>query len=224
MSSSIHQWLEPKILAGIAATSLAFWVFIELAENVVDGDAHLYDTKIMLAVHAYDPTNLVWLNELFRDITGLGGVGVLGLLIVASSLFLVVSNKRRTALFVMLATVSGAVLSTLLKIGFDRPRPDLIPHLTHAYSTSFPSGHAMVSAVVYMTLGALLAREVSGLWSKVYIMTVAIIITGLVGFSRVYLGVHWPSDIIAGWAAGASWAVLCWVVANIINLENGHQL
>jgi undecaprenyl-diphosphatase len=117
----------------------------------------------LVALHGSNSTNPVWFNEFVRDIVGLGGVGVLGLIIVASSIFLVISNKGRTALFVTFATLSGAALSSLLKLGFDRPRPDLIPHLTHVYSTSFPSGHAMVSAVVYMTLGTLLAREVSGL-------------------------------------------------------------
>lgn len=163
MSSSFHNWLEPKILAGIVAASLAFWAFMEIAENVLEGDARYYDTAILVALHGSDSTNPVWFNEFVRDITGLGGVGVLGLIIVASSIFLVISNKGRTALFVTFATLSGAALSSLLKLGFDRPRPDLIPHLTHVYSTSFPSGHAMVSAVVYMTLGTLLAREVSGL-------------------------------------------------------------
>jgi len=223
MSSSFNNWLESKILAGIVAASLAFWVFIETAENVVKGDIRYYDTAILVALHGSDPTNPVWFNEFVRDISGLGGAGVLGILVAASSIFLVISNKGRTALFVTFATLSGAALSSLLKIGFDRPRPDLIPHLTHVFSTSFPSGHAMASAVVYMTLGTLLAREVSGLWSKIYVMSLAIIVTGLVGLSRLYLGVHWPSDVLAGWAAGASWALVWWVVARIINLENGHN-
>lgn len=223
MSSSFNRWLEPKILAGIVVASLTFWLFTETAENVLEGDARYYDTAILLALHGSDPTNPDWFNEFVRDISGLGGVGVLGLLVVASSIFLAISSKARTALFVSFATLSGAALSSLLKLGFDRPRPDLIPHLTTVYNTSFPSGHAMVSAVVYMTLGTLLAREVSGLWSKIYVMTVAIIVTGLVGLSRLYLGVHWPSDVVAGWAAGASWALAWWVIARIINLENGHN-
>lgn len=223
MSSSFNRWLEPKLLAGIIVASLTFWLFIETAENVLEGDARYYDTAILLALHGSDPTNPDWFNEFVRDISGLGGVGVLGLLVVASSIFLAISSKARTALFVYFATLSGVALSSLLKLGFDRPRPDLIPHLTTVYNTSFPSGHAMVSAVVYMTLGTLLAREVSGLWSKIYVMTVAIIVTGLVGLSRLYLGVHWPSDVVAGWAAGASWALAWWVIAKIINLENGHN-
>ncbi|HEY9210551.1 MAG TPA: phosphatase PAP2 family protein [Methylotenera sp.] len=223
MSSSFNRWLEPKILAGIVLASLTFWVFMEIAENVLEGDARYYDIAILLALHGSDPTNPVWFNEFVRDISGLGGVGVLGFLILASSIFLALSNKKKTALFVTFATLSGVALSSLLKLGFDRPRPDLIPHLTHAYSASFPSGHAMVSAVVYMTLGTLLAREVSGLWSKIFVMSVAIILTGLVGLSRLYLGVHWPSDVVAGWAAGATWALAWWVMARIINPENGYH-
>lgn len=223
MSSTFNRWLEPKILAGSILGSLTFWVFIEIAENVLEGETRYYDTAILLALHSPDFTNYDWFNEFVRDISGLGGVGVLGLLILASSIFLVISGKVKTALFVTFATLSGVTLSSLLKLGFDRPRPDLMPHLTHAYSASFPSGHAMLSALVYMTLGTLLAREVSGLWSKIFVMSVAISLTGLVGLSRLYLGVHWPSDVVAGWAAGATWALIWWVMARIINLENRHH-
>lgn len=224
MSSSFYNWLEPKILSGIMTASLALWVFVEVAENVVEGDVRYLDTAILMALHRSDSSNLDWFSEFVRDISGLGGLGVLALLVSASVIFLVISNNRRTAIFVALATLSGAVLSSLLKLGFDRPRPDLIPHLTHVYSTSFPSGHAMLSAVVYLTLGTLLTRIVSGLWSRIFIMVVAVLLTGLIGLSRLYLGVHWPSDVLAGWAAGAAWALVWWTIANIINLENGKNL
>lgn len=222
--SSYHKWLEPKILSGIITASLALWIFVEIAENVVEGDARYFDTAILMALHSSNFSNLDWFIEFVRDISGLGGLGVLTLLVSASVIFLVISNNLRTAIFVALATISGAVLSSLLKLGFDRPRPDLIPHLTHVYSASFPSGHAMVSAVVYLTLGTLLTRIVSGFWAKVFIMAVVVLLTGLIGISRLYLGVHWPSDVLAGWAAGAGWALMWWTVANIINLENGKNL
>ena len=222
--SSYHKWLEPKILSGIITTSLALWIFVEIAENVVEGDARYFDTAILMALHSSNFSNLDWFIEFVRDISGLGGLGVLTLLVSASVIFLVISNNLRTAIFVALATISGAVISSLLKLGFDRPRPDLIPHLTHVYSASFPSGHAMVSAVVYLTLGTLLNRVVSGFWAKVFIMAVVVLLTGLIGLSRLYLGVHWPSDVLAGWAAGAGWALMWWTVANIINLENGKNL
>jgi undecaprenyl-diphosphatase len=224
MSSSFNKWLEPKILSSIVVASLALWFFVEVAENVIEGDTRYFDTEILIALHSTGFSNRDWFIELVRDISGLGSIGVLGLLVFASIIFLVISNRSKTALFVTLATLSGAILSTLLKLGFDRPRPDLIPHLTHTYSTSFPSGHAMVSAVVYLTLGTLLARVVSGVWSRIYVMAVAFILTGFIGLSRLYLGVHWPSDVLAGWTAGAVWALLWWTIANIINLENGKSL
>jgi undecaprenyl-diphosphatase len=105
------------------------------------------------------------------------------------------------------------LLSTLLKMGFDRPRPDLVPHGALVYTASFPSGHATLSAVVYLTLGALLARVQPRLVLKLYLLGLAILLTVMVGVSRVYLGVHWPTDVLAGWAVGAAWALLCWATA-----------
>jgi undecaprenyl-diphosphatase len=224
MSSSFHNWLEPKILSGIVVASVALWFFVEVAENVIEGDARYFDAAILMTLHRPDFSNADWFIEFVRDISGLGGTGVLGLLVIASIMFLAISNEGKTAFFVTLATLSGAVLSSLLKLGFDRPRLDMIPHLTHTFSTSFPSGHAMVSAVVYLTLGTLLARVVSGLWLKIYVMAVAFSFTGLIGLSRLYLGVHWPSDVLAGWAAGAAWALLWWAIANVSNLENEKPL
>ena len=115
--------------------------------------------------------------------------------------------------FVIAAVVGGTLLSTALKMGFERPRPDLVPHGTRIYTASFPSGHAMLSAVTYLTLGALLARVQKRRRVKALLLGLAILITLLVGMSRVYLGVHWPSDVLAGWCVGAAWAALCWFVA-----------
>ncbi len=119
------KWLEPKILIGIAAASFALWVFIELAENVIDGETRYFDTVILMAFQQTDSLHPGWFYEFVRDISGLGGLGVLGFLVVISAIFLAVSNRVRTALFVIAATSSGAMLSGLLKLGFDRPRPDL---------------------------------------------------------------------------------------------------
>jgi len=105
------------------------------------------------------------------------------------------------------------LLSGILKLGVDRPRPDLVPHLVEEYTASFPSGHAMLSAVVYLMLGGLLSRVEGPRCIKIYVLSVSLILTFLVGLSRIYLGVHWPTDVLAGWCAGATWAVLCWRVA-----------
>jgi len=127
--------------------------------------------------------------------------------------YLLLAGEGKAALFIFAAVAGGQVLSSLLKLGVDRPRPDLVSHLAEVYTLSFPSGHAMLSAVTYLTLGSLLARVLPGRVLKTYVLAVAVIATLLVGISRVYLGVHWPSDVLAGWCAGSAWAMLCWLVS-----------
>nr|WP_276510037.1 phosphatase PAP2 family protein [Niveibacterium umoris] len=145
------------------------------------------------------------------------------MLVAACVVFLLLRRDLRTAAFVAAATVSGAVASLLLKSAFARPRPDLVPHATTVFTASFPSGHAMLSAVVYLTLGALLARITYGWWQKRYLMVLAVSLTAMIGASRVYLGVHWPSDVLAGWALGAAWALACWIFAQLTGHERGRK-
>jgi undecaprenyl-diphosphatase len=126
---------------------------------------------------------------------------------------LLLARKPRAAAFVG-ASVTGALLLSLgLKHLFHRPRPDLVPHLSYVVSSSFPSGHSMLSAAVYLTLGALLARLQANFVLKAYVLLWALFLAFLIGVSRVYVGVHWPSDVLGGWAAGATWAALCWLLA-----------
>jgi undecaprenyl-diphosphatase len=126
------------------------------------------------------------------------------------------TRRRGAALLVSASVGGGMIVSTLLKFGFERPRPDLVPHATQVYTASFPSGHAMLSAVVFLTLGALLARVHKPRRVKLFFLSLAVVLTMLVGCSRVYLGVHWPSDVLAGWCVGAAWAGLCWYAALLL--------
>jgi undecaprenyl-diphosphatase len=116
---------------------------------------------------------------------------------------------------VLVSIGGGQMLSSLLKLGIDRPRPELVPHLAEVSTLSFPSGHAMLSAVTYLTLGVMIARIVPGRLSRIYVLGLAVLITLMVGASRIYLGVHWPSDVLAGWCAGFAWAMLCWLVVRL---------
>ena len=109
--------------------------------------------------------------------------------------------------------VSGELLNQVLKHAFNRPRPSVVPHLRAVFSTSFPSGHAMESAIVYLTLGAMLMRVAERRVTKLYILGIAMLLTFLVGVSRVFLGVHYPTDVIGGWIIGFAWASVCWLVA-----------
>ena len=204
------------LLAGIVVAG-GLWGFVELTEVARDSSARAFDTEILLSFREAggpdDPVGPSWLEEAVRDVTGLGSMIVLVLVTAATIFYLLLIRKWREALIVLIAVGGGQILSSLLKLGIDRPRPDLVSHLAEVQTLSFPSGHAMMSAVTYLTLGSMLAGIVPGRATKIYVLGVAVLITLMVGVSRIYLGVHWPSDVLAGWCAGFTWAMLCWLVA-----------
>jgi undecaprenyl-diphosphatase len=208
---------EVALLAAIALAAASLVLFGELADEVLEGETHAFDETVLLALRSAadpsDPIGPAWLEEQMRDVTALGSLGVLSLVSLAAVGFLILQGKRRTAALVVVAVGGGMLVSTLTKLGFDRPRPDLVPHATQVYTASFPSGHAMMAAITYLTLGALLARVQPRLRLKLYLIGLAAILTVLVGFSRIYLGVHWPTDVLAGWTLGAAWALACWAIA-----------
>ena len=207
---------EPQVLATLLLIVGAVWMFAELADEALDGETADFDERVLLSLRAADdltdPIGPGWFEEMARDITGLGGLGVLTLLTLAAVGYLLLHRKRHTALYLVLAIGGGIFMSTLLKYVFDRPRPDLVPHAQVVYTSSFPSGHSMMSAVVFLTVGALLAGVQTNLRLRAYLLGVAALLALLVGASRVYLGVHWPTDVLAGWTAGAAWALLCWIL------------
>jgi undecaprenyl-diphosphatase len=211
----------------LVVLGLGLFAFIGIAEEVREGDTLRFDRWLLLALRAPgdpgDPLGPAWVEEMFRDFTALGGTGVLGLLTVASVGYLWLLGLRRVAVFLLLAIVGGLLLSLSLKTGFQRPRPDLVTHAAVIYTSSFPSGHSMLSAVVYLTGGALLAVVHSARRVRVYLIGCSILVTLLVGASRVYLGVHWPSDVLAGWAAGAAWAAACWLAAHWFQERGGIE-
>lgn len=207
--------IEKSVLLMIGLSAAALFAFAELADDMMEGDTRAFDEFVLLAFRSpldlSDPIGPGWFEEMMRDFTALGGTGVLTLLTLIVIGFLVLARKRRVAMLVAIAVASGMLLSSVLKWGFARPRPDLVPQLGVVYTHSFPSGHAMLSAVVYLTLGALLARTQAEPRVKAYLLCVAAAATLLVGTSRVYLGVHWPTDVLAGWTLGAGWALLSWL-------------
>lgn len=212
-------------LGGIA---LAAFVFVRLASEMREGDTRAFDTGIMLALRrAGDlahPVGPAWLEAAMVDVTALGGGTVLTLVTVGVIGFLLAGRRWSRALFVTAAVVGGVSLNALLKLGYARPRPELVSHLVNVTSTSFPSGHAMNSAAVYLTLGVLMARAVQGRRLKLYLVGMAALLTLLIGSSRVYLGVHYPTDVLAGWTAGAAWATLCWLIAERLRRRAGQRV
>lgn len=213
----IHGRQDMLILVLFLIPVLGTWAFIELADEVVEGETQRIDEKVLRVFRnpedAADPLGPPWFEEIGRDLSALGGVAVLTLVTISVAVFLALRHQWGALIFLLASTLSGLVLSTVLKYFFGRPRPDVVPHLSHAALASFPSGHSMLSAIVYLALGALLARLVPELRLKLYILGMALTLTFLVGASRVYAGVHYPSDVLAGWTAGLVWAVACWLAA-----------
>lgn len=214
---------EPLILGALAMAAAGFWAFFGIAGEMLEGDTDALDKWLLRLFR--DPSRARgpdWLVVAARDITALGDFAVLTIVLLAVEIFLVLARQVRMALFVLASVISGMILAAVLKTQFERDRPALVPpldaHDLYVATSSFPSGHAMMSAVVYLTLGALLARLVDNLTLKIYVLGVALTLALLVGVSRIYLGVHWPSDVAAGWAIGAAWALGWWVTAQLVSV------
>lgn len=203
--------LQPRyLLMGLVAALLAGFGLI--ADEVGEGDTLDFDKAVLAALREpgdmQNPIGPAWVEEAARDITALGGVAFLTLLVTLVVIHFLLRGKWRTGAFLAFVVVAGTAISNTLKDVFDRPRPDLTG-IVHVMTASFPSGHATVSAVTYLTLGVVLARATDRRRMKVFYIVTAIFLTGIVGLSRLYLGVHYPTDVAAGWALGAAWAILC---------------
>jgi undecaprenyl-diphosphatase len=209
--------LPPSVLVALAVIVGGTWLFIELADEVVEGETGAFDEWLLRALR--NPNNLAeplgspWVQELARDATALGGLGWLAFFTLVIAGFLWLDGKHRLVVFLLAATGSGGAVSQALKMLFARERPDVVPHLSQVMTSSFPSGHSLLSAVVYLTLGVMVAAAVPRTSQKIYALTIAVLITLVVGGSRIYLGVHYPTDVLAGWLAGLVWALVCWLAA-----------
>ena len=215
-----HRHQEYSFLLTLALITGGIWLFVYLAGEVGAGDTTNFDRQILLLLrnphNPEDPLGPRWTQEMGRDITALGGVTVLLSLTVMVTGFLLLQKKGHAALLVAAATGGAYLFSSLLKEFYERPRPDLVPHGSYVTSSSFPSGHSMLAAAVYLTLAALLCRVYAQRRMRFYLLLWATLLTVAVGVSRVYLGVHWPTDVLSGWTAGAVWALLCSLMARYL--------
>jgi undecaprenyl-diphosphatase len=209
-----RQWAPILLVAGLL---LCFGV---IAQEVAEGEPIAFDRWVLLALRqTADPAVPVgpyWLPEAARDVTALGSVMVLGIVLLVVTLYLFISGKQHTGWFVLATILAGATLNSLLKLAFARPRPDLVTPLMREFTLSFPSGHAALSAVCYLTLGALLAQAQTARAIRVHFIVTAMGLTFLVGLSRIYLGVHYPTDVLAGWCIGSAWALICWTAMSYL--------
>ena len=199
------------VLLGLLVIVLGLWGFIALLDEVREGGTPAFDQRLIYWCHAHPGP--LWLQDVGRDLTALGGVTVLTLVVGATTGYLLIARKRGAAGLVIVATAGGLIISSVIKHFVSRDRPPRDFQAAYVFTKSFPSGHSMLSAVTYLTLGVLLAQVTRGRALKLYFIGIALALTLLVGCSRVYLRVHWPTDVLAGWSAGLAWAVICLLVA-----------
>ena len=197
------------VLALLAVSAL--WLAGYLASELLEGEKFGFDTAILMGLRRPGdlavPAGPAWLLQAAIDVSALGGSTLLWLIGLAGTGFLALLGRRREALWLAATFAGSSLLNAGLKSLFHRGRPDLVPHLTVISDTSFPSGHAMNAAAVYLTLGILLAETQPRRAQRVFLIGLAVLMVVLIGCSRVYLGVHWPSDVIAGWCVGSVWAL-----------------
>lgn len=223
-----HHITEARVLAALLLVVTLVYAFVEIADEVMENETNNLDHTLLQWFR--DPANPDrpigpgWLEVAALDVTAMGGITFLVFIVLVTMGFLWIAKKRRAFFLVGAAAVGGQIFNTSLKELFDRARPDIVPHLTNVHTPSFPSGHSMMSAVVYLTLGALLSSLVVGAGVRAYILITALTLTFFVGVSRVYLGVHYPTDVVAGWAAGLAWALICLLVAKILQSRGEVEL
>ncbi len=203
------------LLSGAAIAVVCTWAFSEVAEGVRAGSTQGFDDAVMrwIAQHQYAPVQSIML-----EVTPLGTGSVVAMIVLIAGMFLWLNQHKHSAALLVVATLGGLVLDQLLKIGFNRPRPEVFTWGTRAVSSSFPSGHAMSSVIVYGTVAYLAARLQQNLTSRVMTMGLAAFIVILICSSRLYLGVHYPSDVLAGVIIGLAWAGFCMAVLEAAQL------
>jgi undecaprenyl-diphosphatase len=208
---------EPIGLMMFALLAGGLFLFLNLTGEVLEGETHAFDERILLALRVpgdlSTPVGPYWLTHAVGDITALGGTTVLSLMTVLATIYLLLARQRAIAAFMFASIVGGWIASAGLKLGVARPRPDIVPHLVEVHDLSFPSGHAMLSAVTYLTLGALLSRAEKYRSTRIFLLGTGILLTLMIGMSRIYLGVHYPTDVLGGWCAGATWAAGVWMIS-----------
>lgn len=219
--------LETRALLLWLGAAGAIWAFLKLAGEMTEGETNAFDSKILLALRRpgdlADPIGSRSVEESMRDITALGGVTFLTLLTVVATLALVLHGKWKRAAVFAGTVIAANISSEVLKQVYDRPRPTLVPHGVYVYSGSFPSGHSTLAAATFLTLATVIASLEPRRSTKALTYVLAIALTIMVGFSRVYLGVHWPSDVLGGWSLGAAWALVAWIVLNRVTRTEGAR-
>ncbi len=199
-------WPVRRLLL-VATVPLLAVGFFALGSEVSEGETRSFDLRLLHAAQALRQAH-PWLPDVMRDLSALGSKVVLTLITAAAAGYLWLRSARRSAMVVVASVSIGSIMIGVLKSKFDRMRPSPEFAQMAVDGLSFPSGHSSASAIVFLTVAALLADTRARPAERTYVLAVAAVVVLLVGISRVMLGVHWATDVIGGWAMGAGWALL----------------
>ena len=208
--------IETRALILVIGITGSLWAFFNVASEVGEGETAALDRRILLALrnpaNLSDPIGSRSFEEAMRDVTGLGGFTVVTLVTLVGVVAFLIHGRKRHALVLAGTVLLAEISSDVAKSVYARARPDLVPHGSYVYSASFPSGHSTLSAATYLTLAVLIASLEPNRGTKAMVFVLAATLVLAIGFSRLYLGVHWPSDVLAGWSLGGAWALGAWTV------------
>lgn len=212
---------EARVLIGLVLAAGVLWSFLSIADEMAEGETRALDSRIILSLREpgdlNNPIGSKNVEEAVRDITALGGTTLVTVVTIVSVLAFLFQKKRVHALVMAGVVLAAWASSQATKALYGRPRPDLVPHEAFVYSASFPSGHSTMSTAAFLTLAMLVASLASNRRSKALAYGVAAVFAVGVGFSRVYLGVHWPTDVLAGWCLGSAWALAGWIALRALH-------
>ena len=206
---------EIAALSALLIIALGVMTFVEVADDMTEADGQMFDQAVLhwLQPVAGQPRGPWWLQEAAADLTSLGGISVLTLFAVIAFSFLLIQRKRLSALLLVVGLAGGVALSEGLKALFERARPPAAYQAVETLNASFPSGHALLSTVFYLSVAVMMTRAFPKRRLKAYVLGVGMVFALMVGLTRVYLGAHWASDVLAGWSVGAAWAMALWLVS-----------
>ncbi len=207
--------LTPRLAVFILIGASLLFVLIAAAVSTevfaqLDNDVLIF---LRNAENLAQPRGPAWLEHFTQELTALGGWPLLTMLSVTLTVFFVLRGQWDFAIILPAVALGEMVMVSQMKLAFARLRPDAVPHLVEATSNSFPSGHAASAAAIYLTLGLMLANISTSKSMRLYAFITPVTLAVMIGLSRIYLGVHYPSDVFAGWCVGAAWASLIWIAA-----------